>query len=541
MTDGAALLAAIRAHPDEDVPRLAYADWLTENGRAEEGEFVRVQCRLAAVAPDDPDHPELLAREDELKLWLGAHAPVPPMKLRGGLSIECGAKWWADARRGFPRTIELKGSSRARGTFARSAGVALKKVFAQVPTRWLTVGAVSPGQLADLLREPVIAQLERLSVWTLTASEEQADEMGRILAAAPNIRNLRGFFPGVWFGEAALEALSRAEFPRLEAFSLDAGRVDAAGMRTLGRAAWFKNLRELYIDRGLTDEPFAALAGLGPFPHLHTLDLSHDSLAVASWEAFARSKAFPRLKSLDLTHTDMSRGRMAALASATGFALHALNLFSCAIGDSGAAALAQAPWAESLRVLNLKGNNLAARGARAVVESPRLANLRSLKLTVSPLGERLLKTIAVSPTLRGLTELHLTGHGESARTMVTVEHGRNFLAALNMPDLRHLRLDALPLGEAGARLLAAEPKFAQLTRLGLPYCGLGDAGAAALLASPQLHNLIELDLSNNGITDGAGALADPRVLPRLAVCRLQGNPLTLDAAERLNERRGIDV
>lgn len=32
MTDGDALLAAIRAHPNEDVPRLAYAGWLDENG-----------------------------------------------------------------------------------------------------------------------------------------------------------------------------------------------------------------------------------------------------------------------------------------------------------------------------------------------------------------------------------------------------------------------------------------------------------------------------------------------------------------------------
>ena len=117
MTDGDALLAAITALPDEDVPRLAYADWLTENGRAEEGEFIRVQCRLAAIAPDDPEYPELLAREKELKIWLGVHAPAPPMKLRGGLSIECGQNWWVYSRRGFPICIELKGSSRARGTF----------------------------------------------------------------------------------------------------------------------------------------------------------------------------------------------------------------------------------------------------------------------------------------------------------------------------------------------------------------------------------------------------------------------------------------
>jgi uncharacterized protein (TIGR02996 family) len=43
------LLGAIRAQPDDDTARLAYADWLDENGDAERAEFVRVQCRLAAL------------------------------------------------------------------------------------------------------------------------------------------------------------------------------------------------------------------------------------------------------------------------------------------------------------------------------------------------------------------------------------------------------------------------------------------------------------------------------------------------------------
>lgn len=42
MTDGDALLAAILANPDEDTPRLAYADWLDENGQAERASRVRV-------------------------------------------------------------------------------------------------------------------------------------------------------------------------------------------------------------------------------------------------------------------------------------------------------------------------------------------------------------------------------------------------------------------------------------------------------------------------------------------------------------------
>src|SRR5262245_13644040 len=41
------LLAAIRDQPDDDIVRLAYADWLDENGDPTRAEFIRVQCRLA--------------------------------------------------------------------------------------------------------------------------------------------------------------------------------------------------------------------------------------------------------------------------------------------------------------------------------------------------------------------------------------------------------------------------------------------------------------------------------------------------------------
>lgn len=49
MNDRAAFLAAIREAPDDDAPRLIYADWLDENGEAERAEFVRVQCELARL------------------------------------------------------------------------------------------------------------------------------------------------------------------------------------------------------------------------------------------------------------------------------------------------------------------------------------------------------------------------------------------------------------------------------------------------------------------------------------------------------------
>lgn len=43
------LLDAIIAEPDDDTPRLIYADWLDENGRGERAEFIRAQCLLASL------------------------------------------------------------------------------------------------------------------------------------------------------------------------------------------------------------------------------------------------------------------------------------------------------------------------------------------------------------------------------------------------------------------------------------------------------------------------------------------------------------
>src|SRR5262245_17812978 len=61
MPDADAFLAAIRAAPADDAPRLVYADWLDDHGQPERAEFIRVQCELARR-----DDPALRAREAEL-------------------------------------------------------------------------------------------------------------------------------------------------------------------------------------------------------------------------------------------------------------------------------------------------------------------------------------------------------------------------------------------------------------------------------------------------------------------------------------------
>lgn len=53
MTTHDALLAAVRAAPDDDLPRLVMADWLEERGEGERAEFIRVCCGHRECG-DDP-------------------------------------------------------------------------------------------------------------------------------------------------------------------------------------------------------------------------------------------------------------------------------------------------------------------------------------------------------------------------------------------------------------------------------------------------------------------------------------------------------
>lgn len=96
MTYDDAFLQAILENPDDDAPRLIYADWLEERGDPR-GELIRIQCQLAALSDNDERRSVLERHERELlehhqDRWLGGLRP----SLRG----------WT-FRRGFLDAISL--------------------------------------------------------------------------------------------------------------------------------------------------------------------------------------------------------------------------------------------------------------------------------------------------------------------------------------------------------------------------------------------------------------------------------------------------
>lgn len=83
MTDREALLAAIRARPEEDTPRLAYADLVQEGGNESHATYIR-----EAIEYDqwyDPHEQAPRAIDARMRLaalmsqWFPEHWPIPPL------------------------------------------------------------------------------------------------------------------------------------------------------------------------------------------------------------------------------------------------------------------------------------------------------------------------------------------------------------------------------------------------------------------------------------------------------------------------------
>ena len=102
------LLAAIRATPDDDLPRLVAADWLDEHGCGERAESIRTGCEMARLARQKKS---LTLRFDDLRQRVSvlsaklfpslSKRPATPHALRlffdrGFVTeVECPFDWWA--------------------------------------------------------------------------------------------------------------------------------------------------------------------------------------------------------------------------------------------------------------------------------------------------------------------------------------------------------------------------------------------------------------------------------------------------------------
>ena len=295
MTEGDALYRAILAAPDDDAPRLVWADWLDENGDPDRAEFVRLQCLWAALDPGDPNRFEIGERSEKLLLQSRSRWLV-------GLGIygQPGGFWrglpdWFDVTTDecIGKLTDLRRRVPAQCIMLRLAG------FREELRSWTGLDAVRRLWLCEQIPDPYYPQSSmRGWVWLI-----QSTRLNRL-------RLLRAI---VDFSSAGvISAISGTNWPHLHGLILtvlgcDPGRPLAA-WNDLPDASWFPALQSLDLhDCGLTDETILRmLTSRGPL-ELTYLDLSGNHLTRRGIRRLYASGAVPKLKSLVLsTHPAMA-------------------------------------------------------------------------------------------------------------------------------------------------------------------------------------------------------------------------------------------
>ena len=174
------LLKAILAAPDDDAPRLKYADWLAANGQPERAGLIRVQVELArlenAGAPDadsTPDEERLYERAEEL---LSEHAWYL------GMPEIPGVEWGGGPHHGFERGFMARVIAADAKAFAR-----LGKVFAVAPVTAVTISGADDACLTAVAASPHLARLTELRL----TFGKVGDDGVHALAASPHAARLR--------------------------------------------------------------------------------------------------------------------------------------------------------------------------------------------------------------------------------------------------------------------------------------------------------------------------------------------------------------
>jgi uncharacterized protein (TIGR02996 family) len=504
----------IAAHPEDDAPRLIYADWLEDNGQGHRAEFIRLQCRLATLDEHDPER--LLLEERQADLLL-----VCEQEWRGSLPTSI-RKEPVSFRRGFVEQVSLTAT-----TFLRKG----EELFTQVPFREVQLRAV-PGTVPILASSPLLARLSALDLsekllsgeqWRMLATSPYLDGLAaltvwlgpegvRELATWPHLPRLRRLdLPG-WMATAdPITALASAPLRALTHLRLGNATVHGENLRTLAEGA--PDLANLALwSCNVTPDVGPVLEREENLPALTSLTLHGPRVAVEAVEALCRSQVGSRLESLDLAC--IPDGNVALRGLTQGerpCRLRRLNLCRTEVSAAGAQALARAVLPE-LRWLDLGDNRIDASALGRLVASPHLVGLRWLNLGNNPLGDDGARALAGSPNLRGLTWLCLSHCG------IGDEGAKALAASANLAGLRHLDLGQNEsIGPAGVTALAAAPYLGELRLLSLANAQFDISGVRALARSPQLAQLRRLDLRYSlGRDDPVlDEFRDPACLPHL--------------------------
>jgi uncharacterized protein (TIGR02996 family) len=345
-SDERGLLDGIRDDPYDDALRLVYADWLEDNGRADEAELIRVQIELAK---EPRVKKGLQGRENALVRKLKATWPAGVAG--AGVSYRRGL--------GFTEWNSIAGMTLGSGLL-RDAGSPT-----WVVERELTLNGygVRDTDFAALTRCKDFAQLTALEI---ERGEDFPPAAVVALAESPSATGLRRLkIERIKLGEKGAATL--ANLTGLRKLSLWWCSIGSKGVARLVNSKNLTELRELIFLGCAEDE--------------------------ASILAVSKAKGLPNLRSLYLTSNNVGDARLRTLLKSPLLPrLEELVLAGNTIRDNGAKALAECEALRNLKSLNLNGNQIREPGALALLESPCLTALEELdiqwqKISESTLGK----------------------------------------------------------------------------------------------------------------------------------------------------------
>jgi uncharacterized protein (TIGR02996 family) len=415
------LLQAIIQNPDEDAPRLSYADWLQDTGQHTRADFIRVQCALAAGPEDDDLRADLEGREWRLgrhcREWLG---PLANLIASPGRGLEY------SFRRGFVESVSV----RARTLLQNG-----ERLLGLSPIREIC----------------------------LVAARGHVEK----LAACPHLARLRGL--GFWFtpiGLRSFQALLASPYSsNLGALELT-GSIGPVGLSALLESPLLPQLTRLdYSDR-LDAQSAERLATCSSIANLTRLNVGNQAIGIEGARAIAMSPYLAGLTELGLGFTYIGE-ELGSVLAASPFRLQSLFLSESNLGDAGLEAIAACPHFSGLRELYIDDDYITTRGALALASSPFLTRLRTLWIYDNPIGDAGARLLAESPGLSGLTDLRIFGCGLRDEGVFSLAASPT-LSRLVKLDLRRTYQESdSTISDEGARALAASPYLNRLAYLNL--------------------------------------------------------------------------
>jgi uncharacterized protein (TIGR02996 family) len=481
MSDSGArgFLEDIVAHPDDDTPRLVYADWLEDNGDSDRAEFIRVQLERSHL-------PEWDARQ-------------VPLRLREAALIEQHGGGW---KRELPRIKGVRWEGFRRGFVATARFNSFEVLAANASACWAAapIEAVSvrwPRHGEDVEGIEPIAGLRELST---TARYINPREVSRF-ADAPLLSTLR-------------------------ALTVRNGSLGIDGFRRLVRSPHLNTLTALRVPfNSIGNGAADALGDAGALTSLEELDLSETGsygrygedpiIEPSGVQALTLWSGMSQLRSLNLSGNDVRRDGLRFLLGSPR-CTHLKELVLCTSGLDGRATeeFRTARAQLHLDVLDLGQNLLRDRGVEHLVKARCLEELKVLHLDRCEIQTAGARMLARGPFLRSLRRL-------------TVDHnsfgpeGLRALLEKKPTHLHTLRMVNNDLCDEGASHLAESPASDALREVNLSENGLGDYAAQALARSKHLNNLLVLVLFDNPIDKSALAdLQDSPLGQRLAVLQV---------------------